>query len=263
MKADNTANKVIISGGTQGLGLAVATRMAHQGCGQIIISGRQIEKGMAAAAAVTALGTDCHFVACDVANEDECHNLVAQSVARFGAVNALVNCAAVTTRGSILDTSSQRWHEHLAVNLTGPFLLMQGVAKHLDAAGQPGSIVNILSMSAYVGQSFLAPYSASKGGLMTLTKNAANALLQKRIRVNAVAPGWMDTPAEDMVQKTYHDAPDNWLELAEAKMPMGQLAKPDQLAPLIAWLLSPDSGVITGSVIDYDQEIAGAVKENG
>jgi NAD(P)-dependent dehydrogenase (short-subunit alcohol dehydrogenase family) len=73
----------------------------------------------------------------------------------------------------------------------------------------------------------------------------------------------MDTPAEDMVQKTYHDAPDNWLELAEAKMPMGQLAKPDQLAPLIAWLLSPDSGVITGSVIDYDQEIAGAVKENG
>jgi NAD(P)-dependent dehydrogenase (short-subunit alcohol dehydrogenase family) len=140
---------------------------------------------------------------------------------------------------------------------------MQGVARHLEAKGNPGSIVNILSTSAHVGQSFLAPYSASKGGLMTLTKNAANALLTKRIRVNGVAPGWMDTPAEDAIQKTYHDAPDNWLELAESKMPMGQLAKPDQLAPLIAWLLSPDSGVITGSIIDYDQQIVGALAENG
>jgi NAD(P)-dependent dehydrogenase (short-subunit alcohol dehydrogenase family) len=151
----------------------------------------------------------------------------------------------------------------MAINLTGPFLLMQGVARHLEAKGNPGSIVNILSTSAHVGQSFLAPYSASKGGLMTLTKNAANALLTKRIRVNGVAPGWMDTPAEDAIQKTYHDAPDNWLELAESKMPMGQLAKPDQLAPLIAWLLSPDSGVITGSIIDYDQQIVGALAENG
>ena len=89
----------------------------------------------------------------------------------------------------------------MAINLTGPFLLMQGVAKHLEATGNPGSIVNILSTSAHVGQSFLAPYSASKGGLMTLTKNAANALLRNRIRVNGVAPGWMDTPAEDAIQK--------------------------------------------------------------
>ena len=87
--------------------------------------------------------------------------------------------------------------------------------------------------------------------------------LQKRIRINGIAPGWMDTPAEDAIQKTYHDAPDNWLELAEATMPMGQLAKPNQLAPLIAWLLSPDSGVITGSIIDYDQQIVGALAENG
>jgi NAD(P)-dependent dehydrogenase (short-subunit alcohol dehydrogenase family) len=263
MQADNSTNNVIISGGTQGLGLAIAKVMARQGCPHIVISGRAPEKGAAAAQEVTALGTDCHYITCDVAIESDCRNLVAAALDRFGSVNALVNCAATTTRGSILDTGITRWHEHLAINLTGPFLLMQGVAQHLDDTGKPGSLVNILSTSAHVGQSFLAPYSASKGGLMTLTKNAANALLAKRIRVNAVAPGWMDTPAEDMIQKTFHDAPDNWLEAAEASMPMGQLAKPDQLAPLIAWLLSPNSGVITGAVIDYDQQVVGALQENG
>ena len=262
MQAKNSSNQAIISGGTQGLGLAVARVIAQQGCTAIIITGRDAKKGEAAAAEISALGAVCHFIACDVGKEGDCHRLIERALNRFGTINALVNCAAITTRGSILDTSPARWHEHMAINLTGPFLLMQGVAKHLEATGSPGSIVNILSTSAHVGQSFLAPYSASKGGLMTLTKNAANALLRNRIRVNGVAPGWMDTPAEDAIQKTYHAAPDNWLEMAEATMPMGQLAKPDQLAPLIAWLLSPDSGVITGSIIDYDQQIVGALAEN-
>ena len=263
MQANNSSNQVIISGGTQGLGLAVAKVMVQQGCTAIIITGRNTQMGEAAAAEISALGAACDYITCDVGQEDDCHRLIDQALDRLGTINALVNCAAITTRGSILDTSPKTWHEHMAINLTGPFLLMQGVARHLEAKGNPGSIVNILSTSAHVGQSFLAPYSASKGGLMTLTKNAANALLTKRIRVNGVAPGWMDTPAEDAIQKTYHDAPENWLELAEAKMPMGQLAKPDQLAPLIAWLLSPDSGVITGSIIDYDQQIVGALAENG
>lgn len=263
MQADNSKNRAIISGGTQGLGLAVAKVMAQQGCTAIIVTGRNAQKGDAAAAEISKLGTVCHYIECDVGKEGDCHRLIERALDRFGAINALVNCAAITTRGSILDTSPAIWHEHLAINLTGPFLLMQGVAKHLEATENPGSIVNILSTSAHVGQSFLAAYSASKGGLMTLTKHAANALLQKRIRVNGIAPGWMDTPAEDAIQKIYHDAPDNWLELAEATMPMGQLAKPNQLAPLIAWLLSPDSGVITGSIIDYDQQIVGALPENG
>ena len=96
---------------------------------------------------------------------------------------------------------------------------------------------------------------------MTLTKNAANAMRHHKIRVNAIAPGWMDTPNEDLVQKQFHDADDDWLEKAEAGLPMGQLAKPHQIAPLAAYLLSPDSGIITGSIIDYDQQIVGVMPE--
>jgi len=147
------------------------------------------------------------------------------------------------------------------INLRGPLLLMQGVVRHLLETGKPGSIVNILSTSAHVGQSFLTAYATSKGGLQTLTLNTANAYRSNLIRCNAVAPGWMDTPGEDVVQKKFHDAPDDWLTKAEASLPMGQLVKPDQIAPLIAYLVSPDSGIITGAVINYDQQVIGAVPE--
>ena len=96
---------------------------------------------------------------------------------------------------------------------------------------------------------------------MTLTRNTANAYRTNLIRCNGVAPGWMDTPSEHIVQKTFHDAPDDWLQKAEAELPMGQLVKPHQIAPLIAYLLSPNSGLITGAIIDYDQQIVGAVPE--
>jgi NAD(P)-dependent dehydrogenase (short-subunit alcohol dehydrogenase family) len=142
-------------------------------------------------------------------------------------------------------------------NVAGPMFLMQGVVKGLLEDGKPGSIVNVLSMSAHGGQPFLAGYSASKGALAMLTRNVAYAYRRNRIRCNAVLPGWMDTPGEDEVQKKWHDAPDNWLEKAEAKAPMGQLVKTDQLAPLVTYLLSPQSGVMTGALVDYDQNIVG------
>jgi len=138
---------------------------------------------------------------------------------------------------------------------------MQGLVRHLLERRAPGSIVNVLSMSAHAGQSFLTPYSASKGALMTLTKNVANAYRRDRIRCNAVLPGWMDTEGEDLVQKKWHGAPDDWLADAEAAQPMGQLVKPAQLARLATYMLSPQSGVMTGALVDYDQNVAGVVGE--
>ncbi|MEX0502007.1 SDR family oxidoreductase [Alphaproteobacteria bacterium LSUCC0719] len=258
---DNSTTSVIISGGTQGLGMAVAECLIAQGCRHLTITGRDADKGEAAAAALGRNGVDCLFVACDVASIEDCQSVVEQAVARHGFVNGLVNCAADTSRGSLVDTSPELWDRHMNINLRGPFLLMQGVVRHLLDSGKPGSIVNILSTSAHVGQSFLTAYSTSKGGLQTLTLNTANAYRSNLIRCNAVAPGWMDTPGEDVVQKKFHDAPDDWLQQAEAGLPMGQLVKTDQIAPLIAYLVSPDSGIITGAVINYDQQIIGAVPE--
>ena len=131
--------------------------------------------------------------------------------------------------------------------------------KHLLAEGRPGAIVNVLSMSAHCGQEFLTAYSASKGALAVMTKNVAHAYRSNRIRCNAVLPGWMDTPGEAVVQAKWHGAGPDWLEKAEAAQPMGQLVKPHQLASLVAYMVSPEAGVMTGALVDYDQKIAGAV----
>jgi NAD(P)-dependent dehydrogenase (short-subunit alcohol dehydrogenase family) len=94
-----------------------------------------------------------------------------------------------------------------------------------------------------------------------MTKNVASAYRARRIRCNAILPGWMDTPAEDEIQRKFHGASDDWLQKAEAAMPMGQLVKPDQLAILATYMLSPHSGVMTGALVDYDQNVAGVVGE--
>ena len=253
--------RAVITGGSQGLGLAIAKRLAREGAKSIVIGGRNAEKGPTAAKIVSDLGAPCIFIKADVGNPDDCRRLIAKAIEQFGSVNALVNSAAETSRGTLLDTSIETWEKHFAVNARGPFLTMQGVVKHLVETGKPGSIVNILSMVVYVGQSYLTPYSASKAALANLTRNTANAFATKRIRCNGINVGWMDTPQEDQTQRTFHDRPEGWLAAVEAEQPMGQLVKPDQLAGLVSYMLSPESGVMTGALVDYDQNVAGRYPE--
>ena len=257
----NQSTVALITGGAQGLGLAIATRLAREGARGIVLSGRSPEKGERAAKSIEALGTECLFVQADVSLAEDCYRLVSSSLERFGRVNSLVNAAAAPDRGTLLDTSLELWDRHFNTNVRGPFLLMQGVVRHLVETGQPGSIVNILSMVIHCGQSYLTPYSASKGALAVLTKNVANAFAPQRIRCNGIAVGWMDTPGESATQRKFHGVEENWLAKAEAAQPMGQLVKPDQVAGLAAYLLSPESGVITGALIDYDQRVSGAYPE--
>ena len=257
----NRVTIAVITGGTQGLGLAIAKRLAREGARGIILGGRNVDKGEAAAASVGSLGTECVFVKADVSVPEDCHRLVAATLERFGSVNGLVNSAGATDRGTLLDTSPERWEGLFNTNARAPFLMMQGVVRHLIETGQPGSIVNIISMTAHCGQSYLTAYSASKGALVTLTKNVANAFAAKRIRCNGILTGWMDTPGERATQQKFHGASEDWLTKAEAAQPMGQLVKPDQVAGLAAYLLSPESGVMTGALIDYDQRVTGAYPE--
>jgi NAD(P)-dependent dehydrogenase (short-subunit alcohol dehydrogenase family) len=257
----HAATRALITGGTQGLGLAVARRLALEGAPGIVISGRRADLGAPAAAEVRALGTDCHYVQANVGHADDCSRLMVEAIARLGTVNALLNSAATTARGTLQETTLEMWQQQFDINARGPFLLMQALVRHLLERKAPGSIVNILSQSAHCGQSFLVGYSASKAALANLTKNVAQSHRAHRIRCNGVMAGWMDTPGEHAIQKKAHGAPDDWLAKAEAARPMGQLAKPDELAGLVSYMLSPASGVMTGALVDYDQWVPGAQPE--
>jgi len=257
----NSSTRALITGGAQGIGFAVARQLAQEGCKAIALVGRSREKGAVAVAELEKLGAEAIFISADVSNPADCTKAVEAAVTRFGPINGLVNAAASSARGSLLETTPELFDFIFNTNVRGPFFLMQGVVKHLLEAKQPGAIVNILSMSAHAGQSFLTPYSSSKGALAILTKNVASSYRRNRIRCNAVLPGWMDTPGEALVQKNFHGAADDWLEKAEASQPMGQLVKPHQLAVLVSYMISPQSGVMTGSLVDYDQNIAGVIGE--
>jgi NAD(P)-dependent dehydrogenase (short-subunit alcohol dehydrogenase family) len=257
----HSATRAVITGGTQGLGLAVARRLAAEGAAGIVISGRRAALGHAAAEAVSALGTRCLYVPADVANVDDCARLMAHAIDALGGVNALVNSAATTDRGTLLNTTVDMWQQQMDTNARGPFLLMQALVRHLVERNEPGAIVNILSQSAHCGQSFLVPYSASKATLANLTKNVAQSYRAQRIRCNGVMAGWMDTPGEHAIQKAAHNAPADWLTKAEASRPMGRLIKPDELAGLVSYMLASDAGVMTGALVDYDQWVPGAQPE--
>lgn len=248
----------LVTGGTQGIGEAAARRFAAEGAAGIVVSGRNPERGAAVVEALTALGTEAVFVPTELADPAQCRALIAAADQRFARLDVLVNAAALTDRGNIVDTTVELWDRLMAVNLRAPFLLMQGAIALMRREHIAGTIVSVGSVSAYGSVPMLLPYAISKAGLITLTRNVAYSVMWDRIRVNLLNPGWMDTPGEHDIQRRYHDRDDGWLAEAEAIQPFGRLIKPDELAAAIAFLASEESGLMTGAVVDFDQSVQGA-----
>jgi NAD(P)-dependent dehydrogenase (short-subunit alcohol dehydrogenase family) len=247
----------IVTGGTQGLGEAIARTLAERGAAGIVICGRNAERGEAVAREITAQGCRTEFVRADLASMDDTRAVAARADSAFGRVDALVNAAGITDRGTIFDTSPELFDRMFAVNVRAPFFLMQDAAKIMRRERIEGTMVNILSMSAHGGQPFISAYCGSKGALATLTKNAAFSLMPWRIRVNGLNIGWMNTPGEDRIMKTYHGAQDGWLDKAVKDQPFGRLLEPTEVARAVAFLASAESGMMTGSIIDFDQSVLG------
>jgi NAD(P)-dependent dehydrogenase (short-subunit alcohol dehydrogenase family) len=248
----------LVTGSTQGIGEAAARRLAAEGAAGIVVCGRNPTRGEKVASALRELGVQAEFVPVELGDADSCKALVAATDSRFGRIDVLVNAAGLSLRGSIVDTTVELWDTLMAVNVRAPFLLMQGAIAIMRREKIPGAIVNVASVASYGGAPFLTPYATSKGALVTLTKNVAYSVAWNRIRVNVLNPGWMDTPGEDAIQRRFHSDGKDWLEEAEARQPFGRLIKPDELARAIAFLASDDSGLMTGSVVDFDQSIMGA-----
>jgi NAD(P)-dependent dehydrogenase (short-subunit alcohol dehydrogenase family) len=244
---------VLVSGGTQGVGAAVARAAAREGA-TVVVTGRRPAVGEAFARAA-----GVEYVRADVADVAGAQASVAAVVERHGRIDGLVNAAGKVDRGSLLDTTPELFDQHIAVNLRGPFFLMQAAVRDMKRRGEPGTIVNIGSVSELGGQPYLAPYVAAKAGLAGLTRNAAHAHRFDRIRINQLDIGWTDTDGEDAVQRSAHGAGDDWRAEAAKRLPMGRLGQVDEIADVVVFLLSPRSGVVTGSVLDWDQNVWGAI----
>lgn len=249
---------VVITGGTQGVGLAIARRLARDNRASLVLAGRDAGRGGRAANEIRDMGAACLFFKTDVADPAQCAALMRYAKSAYGPINGLVNAAGTAQRSGLLETSLDQWALHFDTNARGPFLLMQEFVRELLEADLPGSIVNIISMAAHCGGPQVTPYSASKAALANLTRNVANAFASKHIRCNGIMAGWMDTPGDDAIQRQFHDRQDGWQKAVAVDLPMGRLIDPDELAGLAAYLLSNESGVVTGSLIDFDQSVLGA-----
>ena len=248
----------LITGGSQGLGYAVAKLLVAEGAAGLLLVGRDQDKGEAAAASLRAAECRAEFVAADLAEADACERAITALDETFGTCHSFVNCAAITDRGSVWDSPPELWDAMLAINVRAPGLLSQGVARIMARESVEGTIVLIGSVAGRGGPPKLLPYSTSKGALVAMTRNLAFSLMRHRIRVNLLCPGWMDTPAEDVTQRTFDGATDGWLERAEAEMPFGRLIKPPEIARTIVHLATAESGMMTGAVVEWDQTVLGA-----
>ncbi|GAV45280.1 SDR family oxidoreductase [Streptomyces acidiscabies] len=246
---------VLVNGGSQGVGAAIARAAVREGA-KVAVTGRRPEVGEAL---VAELGEGALYVRADLSDAGQAKAAVGTVVDVYGRVDCLVNSAGLTSRGTLLDTTPELFDAHIAINLKGPFFAMQAAVADMVSRGEPGTVVNIITSSAHGGQPFLAPYVAAKAGLIGLTRNAAHAHRWDRVRINGLNIGWTATEGEDATQRAFHGAEDGWLAEASAKLPMGKLGQPDEIADFVVLLLSERSGVVTGSVIDWDQNVLGGL----
>lgn len=246
----------VITGSTQGLGEATARLFQERGIHGLIITGRNVERGEAVATSLTTNNCTAHFVPGDLANLDDCRRIIQAADDHFGTLHILVNAAAWTARSSIWDTTPEMYDKMMNINTRAPFFLMQSAIRIMEREHVEGSLINISSTASYGSMPMLAPYSISKGAINVATKHFAYAAMPSRIRVNALAIGWMDTPGEDEIQNKDGNGPD-WKAKGEAQQPFGRLLNPKEVARCIAYCASEESGMMTGCVIDFDQSVIG------
>ena len=240
---DLTGRVAAVTGGNGGIGLGMARGLAASGA-SVVVAARNAEK---AASAVAELGARSTFISLDVADESSCRAVIDQTVKRFGRLDILVNNAGTSIRKPPEAYTTAEWHAVLDTNLTGAFLCSQAAHPVMKRSGG-GKIINIGSMFALFGSAYAAPYAASKGALVQLTKSLAVAWAVDNIQVNAVLPGWIDTELTSDARQQVAGLHERVL----ARTPAGRWGAAGDLSGIAVFLASPASDFITGTAIPVD-----------
>ena len=244
------ANKVIlITGSATGIGKAIAKRCVAEGA-KVIIHGLEADLS---AETVAELGADKAVAHVEDLTAEGCpRRLVDLAVKTFGKLDAIVNNAAMVSQGNIHNTDAAFFMQMISVNTLAPFLLIQAALPVLTATR--GSVLNIGSVNAYSGEPNLLPYSISKGGLMSLTRNLGDTLMRENgVRVNQINPGWVLTENEAK-RKREHGLRDDWYaDLPKVYAPAGRILWPEEIAAASIFWLSDESGPVSGQVMDLEQ----------
>jgi NAD(P)-dependent dehydrogenase (short-subunit alcohol dehydrogenase family) len=252
---------LLVTGAIQGLGRAIAVEAARSGAAAIILTDRNPKRAEEVVAEISKLGAKAAFIAADLQEPDAPSRIISAAIEQFGKLDGLVNAAGLSDRGSVATADTALFDQLFAVNTRAPMFLMQGVIRHLRERKVPGSIVNVLSFQAHGAAVNLAIYGATKAALALLTKNAAFAHRNDRIRIFGINLGWADTDGEREMQAVKLGKGESWLADAEARMPWGRLIKPDDVARLALFLLSDASIPMTGALIDQEQLTVLGVRE--
>ena len=237
---------IIVTGSTTGIGEATACRCAAEGA-RVVVHGRDRPRAEEVAKRINR----ATFHVDDLADPEAPMRLVQHAIATFGRIDGVVNNAAFVVRSSMSTTTSELFDRVMATNVRAPLLIVQAAYRYLKDT--KGAVVNIGSVNAYCGESNLLAYSVSKGALMTLSKNLADALAPDGVRVTHINPGWVLTPNEYQY-KIADGLPSDWPETVPREIaPSGRLLKPEEIAAGIIFWLSDESRPISGTVLDMEQ----------
>ena len=229
----------VVTGGASGIGLATTKKLLSEGANVVILDLKMDEE------IINSLGENVLYLKCDVSNEENVKNCIEEIIKKFNHIDYLVANAGIGGSASKPhEVSMDEWNKIISVNQTGIFLLNKYVINEMLKNGK-GAVVNTSSMYGLVGSTTSFAYSASKGAINQMTRSLALTYARDNIRVNAIAPGYVDTPILSMV-------PDNIKETMGNELPIGRLGKDTEIANLICYLLSDDASFITGAIIPID-----------
>ena len=242
------ANKsIIVTGGTSGIGAAIARSIVNEG-GQVLVHGINKEEGEAL---IASLGERATLCIADLAHDSAPEAIISAALAAFGKIDGLVNNAAIIERSNLAAITPNGFDQTIAVNTKAPLFLIQAAHSHLVKT--KGSVLNIGSINAYAGESTLLAYSMSKGALQTMTRNLANALGVTGVRINLINPGWILTEREDRDQVARGLQVGWHKKLDRTAIPLGEMSTPENLAHAAIYWLSDESYPFTGSVVELEQ----------